>query len=328
MPVQLSVVMPVLNEARFLEHTLESLLRQSLAPDDYEILVADGGSTDGTRELVQRVASVHPNVRLLDNPGRRSSAGRNAGWRAAAGAYVLFLDGHVFIPGPDLLRATLRAFEAGAAVLSRPQPLDPPGLTPFQHTVAVARASWLGHQGESEIYREQEAEVDPSSAGAAYRRELLSELGGYDERFDACEDVEFNERVKLRGLRALTSPEFTVRYYPRESPGQLWAQCERYGRGRARLWRKHPGSLKPTVPVPSLYFGLGVLLLGGAAVLPQMRPAVALYFAPYALAVLLESARISFRGPRPLSRRHLPLIFSMIHVGFAWGFAREWLIPD
>src|SRR5439155_20625141 len=110
---------------------------------------------------------------------------------------------------------TLRAFREGHTVLARPQPLDPPGLSPFQEAVAAARASWLGHQGASEIFRGREGEVDPSSSGAAYARALLEELGGYDERFDAGEDVELNERVKARGLTAWSSPQFTLRYFPR-----------------------------------------------------------------------------------------------------------------
>ncbi|HVP40124.1 MAG TPA: glycosyltransferase, partial [Candidatus Saccharimonadales bacterium] len=216
MPPRLSVVVPVLNEARFVAGTLGELLDQDLPEDQFEILVVDGGSTDGTRAAVAAVAGAHPGVRLLDNPRRRSSAGRNVGWRAARAPYVLFVDGHVHLGGRGLLSATLAAFESGAVALARAQPLDPPGLTPFQRAVAAARATWLGHQGGSHIYEEREGEVDPSSSGAAYRVDLLQALGGYDERFDACEDVEFNERVKLRGLLARTSPAFTVRYYPRE----------------------------------------------------------------------------------------------------------------
>ncbi|MBI5836652.1 MAG: glycosyltransferase [Candidatus Eisenbacteria bacterium] len=315
----------MLDEERFLPATLAMLLAQDLPERDYEVLVVDGGSRDGTRACVERIAAAHPGVRLLENPARVSSAGRNVGWRAARAPHVLFVDGHVHLADARLLSASLAAFEAGASALARAQPLDPPGLTAFQSAVAGARASWLGHQGGSEIYREQAGEVDPSSSGAAYRRDLLERLGGYDERFDACEDVEFNERVKLSGLRARTEPAFTVRYYPRESLPALWRQCERYGRGRARLWRKHPRTLGPTVPVPTAYFAAGILLALAAVMAHGPWPAVAAaWWAPYVAAVLLASAGVALRGSgHPL----LPLIFAGIHLGFAWGFARELIRP-
>jgi succinoglycan biosynthesis protein ExoA len=327
MPPRLTVVLPVLNEERFIGATLGMLLDQDLPRDQYEVLVVDGGSTDATRARVEELAATRPEVRLLKNPGRRSSSGRNVGWRAAASPHVLFVDGHVHLEGRGLLSSTLAAFESGAVAVARPQPLDPPGLTPFQRAVAVARASWLGHQGASEIYRESEGEVDPSSSGAGYRRDLLERLGGYDERFDACEDVEFNERVKAAGHLARTSAAFTVRYYPRENLGGLWRQCERYGRGRTRMWRKHPGTLSFAVPLPGLYFAAGLGAALASAWVPQLRPWTATWWAPYAAAVLLTSAALALRTPGPVARLSLPAVFVVVHAGFAWGFLRELFHP-
>ncbi len=324
---RLSVVLPVLDEARFLPGTLDRLLDQSLDPVRYELLVVDGGSTDGTREIVRRYEASHSQVRLLDNPARRSSAGRNVGWRAARGEFVLFVDGHVYLPGRDLLQDCLRAFEAGRQVLARPQPLDPPGLTPFQRSVALARASWLGHQAGSQIFNEREGEVDPSSSGAGYSRALLEQLGGYDERFDACEDVEFNERVKARGLMALTSPRFAVKYYPRADLGSLWRQVERYGRGRARLWRKHPATLGVAVPLPTMFFlAVFALSIGGMAFPALGITSVAMELI-YAATVAAASVQVQMSAREPVSASSLPLIFVVTHLGFAWGFALESVSP-
>lgn len=327
MAPRLSVVIPVLNESRFLAGTLDRLVDQSLDPSEYELLVVDGGSTDGTREIVRRFGSSQPRVRLFSNPAGRSSAGRNVGWRAAEGEFVIFVDGHVYLPGRDLLKDCLEAFQAGRAVLARPQPLDPPGLTPFQKAVALSRSSWLGHQGGSQIFNEADEEVDPSSSGAGYARSLLEELKGYDESFDACEDVEFNERVRARGLRALTSPRFTVRYYPREDLASLWRQVDRYGRGRARLWRKHPSTLGPTVPLPALFFLSEFALFLGALRWPALGAVAAGIGLIYAGCVAAASIQVRMSAREPISTPSLPLIFLVVHLGFAWGFVREMVSP-
>src|SRR5207244_4485971 len=85
----ISVVVPVRNEERFLGHTLEQLLTQDYARERFEVLVADGRSTDGTRAVVETLQGTHPNLHLLDNPGRLSSAGRNAAVRTARGDLVV-----------------------------------------------------------------------------------------------------------------------------------------------------------------------------------------------------------------------------------------------
>ena len=145
----ITVVMPVRNEARFIVATLGQLLGQEYPPDRYEILVADGMSDDGTQAIVQEIAASNPQVRLLENSKRLSSAGRNVGFRNGIGVYFLVVDGHCFIPDNQLFNNMVDCFvKSGADCLGRPQTLDPPGLTHFQTAVALARESRLGHGGD------------------------------------------------------------------------------------------------------------------------------------------------------------------------------------
>src|ERR1039457_2213966 len=98
----LTVVMPVRNEARFISDTLGKLLNQEYPEDRYEIIVADGMSDDGTRELVMTLAQKEKKLRLLDNSKRLSSAGRNLGFRNGQGDYFIVVDGHCYIPDNQL----------------------------------------------------------------------------------------------------------------------------------------------------------------------------------------------------------------------------------
>lgn len=332
----ITVVMPVRNEARFIADTVGQLLAQDYPHDRLEILVADGMSDDGTRDIVDRIAQEDERVRLLDNRELRSSAGRNVGFRVGRGDYFLVVDGHCHIPDNQLLRHVADCFErSGAHCLGRPQPLDPPDLSPFQRSVALARASRLGHGGDSLIYDDYEGFASPVSNGAAYRREVFERVGYVDEDFDACEDVEFNHRVEEAGLKAYTSPKLTVRYYPRENLSALVGQMRRYGRGRTRLYRKHPSLLSLSALVPACFAGGAAafaallsldLLFGLSTFLAFVFSALGLALLAYAVLVGLATVRIC-REHGWIHALRLPLVFLAVHGGLGLGMWEEFLAP-
>lgn len=235
-----TVVMPIYNEERFIEDTLMRVVKQDYPEERLEILVVDGMSTDSTRKLVLNIADKYSSIQLLDNPKKKSSSGRNIGFRSGKGEFFVVIDGHCYIPTDQLIKNIVKAFrETGADCLGRPQLLDPPGLSPFQKAVAVARASKIGHSASSHIYSDFEGFVSPTSNGAAYKREVFDRVGYVDEKFDAAEDLEFNYRVEKAGLKCFTSPSLMIKYYPRESLFELFHQLKRYGQGRYNFICKH-----------------------------------------------------------------------------------------
>ncbi|MEK7775725.1 MAG: glycosyltransferase family 2 protein [Candidatus Zixiibacteriota bacterium] len=239
-PFTIAVVMPVRNEERFIGKTLDQLRQQEYPLDKVEVIIADGDSSDNTREIAKGFASRFGSLRVLNNAGMLPSSGRNVGVRQSSAPYILILDGHCHIPGNKLLDDMVRLFEStGAGCLCRPQPLDPPDISSFQRAVAICRNSTLGHKPGSEIYADFEGEVDPTSSGAMYRREVFDIVGYFDESFDACEDVELNHRVKEAGIKSILSPLLKIYYYPRENLRGLWKQMRRYGRGRFNYSAKH-----------------------------------------------------------------------------------------
>src|SRR6266850_7222439 len=181
----ISVVVPLRNKDRHLASTLGQLVKQDYDPERFEVLVADGRSTDGTRHIVGDFQALHANVYLLDNPKRLSSAGRNRAIEGARGDIIVIVDGHCELQNERYLRDLAEAFErSGADCLGRPQPLDVTGATALQRAVAVARSSWLGHNPSSHIYSSRESFVRPHSVAVAYRREVFSAVGLFDEAFD------------------------------------------------------------------------------------------------------------------------------------------------
>ncbi len=328
---KISVILPVRNEARSIARLLDQLLDQTYPANCYEILVADGRSTDQTREVVQEKArgSAVP-IRIIDNPSIRSGPGRNVGVAAASGEIILFIDGHCEIPSPRLLEDTVLLMEeTGADCLCRPQPLiafSPQGTS---RIIADARASTLGHGRDSLIYdMTHTGFVHPASSGATYRRALFDHLGPYDESFDACEDVEFNTRVADAGYKAYNDPRVAVYYEPRRSFAGLFRQMMRYGTGRVRLARKHPASASLSQWAPAVLLGVltvGVLAALGAIIAGSWIPAI--LAVPAAMFLLLTIAASIDLGRRHGVQHALfgPIAYCTIYAGLGSGMMAELL---
>ncbi len=320
-----SVIVPVRNEERLIRHTLECLLRQEFDADAFEVIVVDGASDDATVARVRDVQSSFRHFFLLDNPRRLASAARNLGISHSRGRYIVVVDGHCSIHDPHYLSKLVEAFEvSGADCLGRPQPLRTDGATPFQQAVAVARESWLGHNPDSDIFSNRQRFVAPDNVAVAYKSEVFAKVGMFDEQFDACEDVEFNTRVRQAGLKCFFTPAIGVDYQPRGTlPGLLY-QMSRYGKGRSRLGRKHPSSVTLPSLIPMLWLLWLPLTFAFGFVLPFFAAVFSLSLLFYSLSILAESLRLSLRSA-PAMLLRTPFVFFAIHIGFGSGFLRELL---
>ena len=322
----ITVIMPVRNEAKFIERTLTQLVAQNYDPERFEIIVVDGQSSDDTAERVATFAERYDNVRLYENPRHLGSAARNIALRHARGDVVVIVDGHCELQDDRYLAKLASAFaRSDADCIGRPQPLDVPAATALQRAIAAARACRLGHHPDSYIYSCQEGFVPAKSVAVAYRRTVFEQVGTFDEDFDACEDVEMNHRIDCAGLRCFFTPEAAVHYAPRDSLSGLFRQLVRYGRGRVRLLRKHPEtfslpSLVPLLVVVGLIVGLP---LGLAAA--WLAGVYLVGIAIYAAVVLTASALIALRQRRLWPILWLPMVFLTIHLACGIGILLELL---
>ena len=326
----ISVVIPVRNEEKHIATVLDELIAQDYPADRFEIIVADGNSTDRTASTVNEFArSADVKIVCLPNPAQLSSAGRNVGVTSSLGEYVLFVDGHCRIMSRTLLRDLAAIFkESRADCLCRSQPLDAPDITPMQKIIADVRGTTLGHGLDSTIYSQNlHGFIDPTSSGAAYRRGVFDSIGLYNENFDACEDVEFNYRVKKQCFRSYIDPRLKVHYYPRASLSGLWKQMARYGRGRFRFVREHPDALSVGQLLPAAMLGWfiagGIVSVFSSVVAKVLLTSLVLY----AGMVLAFSIGLGLRR----GWRHLlvaPAIYPVIHFGLGWGFLLEALRID
>jgi succinoglycan biosynthesis protein ExoA len=322
----LSILVPARNEQSHIRQTLEMLLAQDYPSTAYEILVIDGQSTDRTRPIVQEFIDCGAPVRLLENPRIWSSAARNIGAQAARGDLLLVIDGHCELPNRQHFCHVTDAFQrSGADVIGRPQPLTVANASPLQRAIALARASYLGHHPDSFIYSSVDRYVPAQSVGAAYRRSVFDRVGYFDERFDACEDVDFNYRVDSLGLICYLSAQAAVYYFPRRNLSGLFWQLARYGRGRVRLARKHLATCSWKSLAPAVFVAMLLICLLAAAVSSWGRWALASLVGSYLTVILLASLWISLRERAGRAGWWLPAVFATIHISAGVGILQEWL---
>ena len=323
----ITVVVPVRNEEAHLGRVLDLLLNQDYPKNRFEVLVIDGRSTDGTWAIAESYRARHPNLKVIDNPKRLSSAARNLGIRHARGDLILIVDGHCEFDESHYFCHLADAFgRSNAHCLGRPQPLDVTRVSTLQQAIAAARSCWLGHHPSSFIYSSDEQFVPAKSVAVAYRRSIFDQVGLFDESFDACEDVEFNHRIDRAGLCCYFTPNVEVRYHPRSSLLDLFRQMVRYGRGRTRLLRKYPETFSPGGFIPA--FWMAGLLSGPlvASVWPVLWMVYLGVIALYLTIVLGVSAAIA-RNQRTLAfLAWLPLVFLTVHAGSGWGVLVE-MVP-
>lgn len=318
-----SVVIPALNESAYIERTIEQLLEQRYPSEKLEIIVVDGGSTDGTVDvLMTLVQQLTVDIQILHNPKKLSSISRNMGVRSSRHDYILFIDAHVHIPTTALIRNMAEAImEHQPSVLGRPQPLTPPSLSIFQESTAAARASFFGHSRTSYIYREYNGWVSPLSIGVMYKRTLFDIFGPFDESFDAAEDLEFNSRLEDYGFRALISPKFKIYYYPRKSVYQLFHQMHRYGLGRVQFLKKRRNRRLGEALVPCLVSALPLVLITASSLFESARNALAVTTV-MGILVVIGTSVVHLPRVRVTSIALIPLCFLVLHLGLGSGVVR------
>lgn len=315
-----SVIVPTLNEAAHIERLLHGLLAQ--APDAItEIIVADGGSTDGTREIVEQVARRQPRVRLLHNPARIQAVGINLAARAASpeSDILIRVDAHAAYPFDfiDRLLTDLNAQNADSVVVR----LWTVGAGCFGKGVAAVCNDFLGTGGAAHRMGGESRFVDHGHH-AAFRRGAFEAVGGYDESFRTNEDAEFDVRLNARNGRIWFASDIVVEYHPRETVAALATQYFRYGGGRAANVLKHRGGLKPRQGAPLL------LLAGvaGALLVAPWRPAALLAPGMYWAAIAAVAAYKAVEA-RSLCVLGAAVAAPVMHLSWAVGFLVRVLGP-
>jgi len=309
--------MPVRNDAGFIERSLRAVLAQDYAQDRMEVIIADGRSEDGTREIIGAVSNGRPNVRLIDNPGKIVSTGLNAALRLAKGEIIVRVDGHCEIASDYVRRCvehlTLDEIDCVGG------PLQTLGDTYRARAIAAAMSSTFGVGGSAFRVAINSARLTDTVPFPAYRRETIRRAGPFDEELVRNQDDEYNYRVRKLDGRILLSPDIRSRYYSRASFRKLWNQYFQYGYWKVRVMQKHPRQMRPRQFVPPLFVAALALLLMSAPLFSAGRMLLAATVLAYTILAVVASIFAARRTDwRILSL--LPIAFAIIHLAYGLGF--------
>ena len=308
-----TIAMPAFNEERYIEACIRSVQAQDYPADRIEILVADGRSTDRTREILAELTAEDPRIRMIDNPDRLQAAGLNQLIRAARGEIVVRMDVHCEYT-PSYVRTCVETLAAtGADNVGGAQRAK--ARSPFQAALCAALGSPVGVGGAR--YRDATAEgfVDTVFLGA-FKKKIFETIGLYDPKAITNEDAELNQRLLASGGKIYLSRAIEVHYYPRDSFATLAKQYWKYGRGRARTLLKlgRFPTLRPLIPF-AMVVGATALI-----VVPLLWPIAPAAFAAYALLTGAEAVRVGAPlGPAGIATAWA--IFPVLHASHGAGFA-------
>jgi succinoglycan biosynthesis protein ExoA len=323
-----SVIIPCRNERRCIDRCLSSVLASEW--ERLEVIVADGMSQDGTREQVDRYTTRDPRVRRIDNPGRTIPQALNRALAAAQGELIVRLDAHAAI-APDYISRAVQNLEAsGADCVGGTMRTITPDSGPFAAPIRVALSRPFG-VGNA-VFRTSYGKAAHASRwvdtvfGACWRREVFERIGGFDERLERSQDIEFSGRLRRAGGKILMSPEMQIEYAARGTLGGFWRQNWTNGVWAILPFAHVPGMMVRWRHLAPLALVLGLAASAAAALWTGSGWLAWAVAGPYLAGNFAASVQAAWKERGVTLLFLMPVVFASLHLvygaGSLWGCAR------
>jgi len=315
-----SVIIPVLNEERFLKQSVQAILNQNYS-GQFEIILALGPSKDQTNVIAQELAQ-HQRVKLVENPSGRTAAALNNAIKNSNFDIIVRLDGHAIVDSSYIKNAVKTLVESGADNVGGLMKAE--GTNAFEKSVAAAMTSKFGVGNAPFHVGGKSGEVDTVYLGT-FRKSALERVGYFDESFIRAQDWEMNYRIRKTGGKIWFNPDLVVSYRPRKNILQLAKQYFEYGQWRKQVTKTYPETvsiryLAPPITVSGLIVGFVMVLFSKILDISWLQIgwlAPTVYLTVILLAFLSIGSKIGL-----LSRLYLLLVLPTMHLSWGVGFLK------
>jgi glycosyltransferase involved in cell wall biosynthesis len=314
--IKVSVIIPCRNEINNIEECLNRIIDFEAPEGGFEVIVIDGMSDDGTREVLEELSRTYDNLTILDNPERTVPHAMNMGIMKARGEYIVRCDVRCIHPRTYLtdlihLSEETKADNVGGVLV-------PEGRTYVQKSIAAAYGSPIAMGGALRDRGDFIGETD-AVYGGCFRRDRLIEVGMYDESMVRNQDDELSFRMRKLGGKIVQSGRIKIKYFPRSRFSQLFKQFFQYGYWKVEVLKRHPKQLSWRHFAPSALV-LGFVILAILSLLNRLFGyAMTVYAGSYIAVLLMESLRLSMKkGFKLLPGIAISIL--IMHMGFGSGF--------
>jgi len=323
-----SIVIAVRNEKRLIKKCIESVFNQDFK-DDFELIVVDGMSNDGTYEILEELKEKY-DFKLLKNEKINAAAGRNLGVKTSKGKYIAFIDGDA-IPEKNWLKNIKSTFEKHEEVIGVGGPdLLPPDSTYKEQSIGrimtspLARGGKLNPSTQHSLMEEEKYVGHIPTCNLSLRKEVFDKVGFFDEGFVKGQDLELNYRITKKGFKLLYSPEIKVLHYRKNNIQSFAKQIYKWAKAKVAIIKKHgfDGIISHVYLWPIYFitaFIVGFLLFYFFNLLNIFMFLIFLAFIFYISAIIFESSSLSKKYSDKKLFFYGLLLLPIVHISYSLG---------
>ena len=304
------------NEEMYIQQCIDSLVAQEYPPDKLEIIILDGGSSDSSRRIAEKLTVNNPFVKIMNNPQKIQAAAWNLGISHSTGQIIGIVSAHSVL-APDYAKNVMETLlRTGADMVGGPTYADSDGH--IGEAIAIALNSPFGVGNARFHYTTKLIEVDSVFMGACWRK-TYEKIGGFDEELVRNQDDEFSYRLRKAGGKIVCNPKIRSRYFNRSSLKGLWKQYFQYGFYKVRVLQKNPRQMSLRQFIPPIF----VLSILAALILTLTTNWGWIMLAAIAGSYILANLTASITTSAKKGWRYLwllPVVFAIMHISYGAGF--------
>ena len=317
MNYEVAIVIPTLNEERFISRCLNSIIKQTYEFEKIDVMIIDGGSNDNTKEIVAEYQKSHQNIRFIENKKKIQSVAFNIGFKKSTAPYIIRLDAHAEYDSKyiSLCIENLKQDEKRGNVGGRCN------ILPFNQSLWAQTNAILNHSrfgiGGAAFRVSNEAHNTDSVPFGAFPRKIIEKIGGMREDLPRGEDNEYNSRIRKAGYKIFFDPNIISSYFARPTLGASCKQMYANGNSIGYLYYidREAIGIRHLVPLLFVVSGLFSIIIS-----VLWSPFCYVFCGGLALYIIAD-AIASIMGAKDNVKCTLPLfiLFFCVHVSYGMG---------